>query len=220
MSNIIVKIEQHRLIAIIRGIYGDNLIKLSNALYNGGIRLLEITFNQAEPDCLKKTAGAIAELNSSMAQKMLFGAGTVLNLEQAAAAMDAGAHYIISPNTDEKIIRFTKENGMISIPGAMTPSEMCNAVELGADFVKVFPAAELGCKYMSGIMSPLNHIKFLAVGGVNEANLQNFLSIGYKGAGIGSYLSDKKLIEAGKFDILEDRARNLVKIADNSNPIK
>lgn len=206
------RIEEKKIIAIIRRVYGNALVKTAQALYDGGISLLEITFDQADPDCLKKTSDAIAKLASDIPQ-ILLGAGTVLSVEQAEAALKSGAHYIISPNVDEDVIRFTKKKGLISIPGAMTPSEMLNASKYGADFIKIFPAADLGIPYMKSVMSPISHLKLLAVGGITTENLRGFFDIGFAGAGIGSYLSDKKLISAGDFAALQKRAENIMDIA-------
>jgi 2-dehydro-3-deoxyphosphogluconate aldolase/(4S)-4-hydroxy-2-oxoglutarate aldolase len=206
------RIEEKKIIAIIRRVYGHDLLKTAEALYDGGINLLEITFDQTDPDCLRKTSDAIAMLASDIPQ-ILLGAGTVLSVEQADAAMKAGAHYIISPNVDEDVIRFTKKKGRVSIPGAMTPSEMLSASKYGADFVKMFPAADLGVSYMKSVMSPISHLKLLAVGGVTTENLRGFFDIGFAGAGIGSYLSDKKLIAEGNFCELQKRAASIMDIA-------
>ena len=208
-------IEERKIIAIIRKVYGDDLLKLSQALYDGGISMLEITFDQADRDCVKKTSQAIANLKNKMGDALLLGAGTVLSVEQVDAAARVGAQYIISPNTDEAVIRRSKERGLVSMPGAITPSEMVFASQCGADFIKAFPAADLGLNYMKSIMSPLSHLKFMAVGGVSTENLKDMLRIGFVGAGIGSFLSDKKLITSGDYDAFTSRARGLMEIAMN-----
>ncbi len=207
------QIENFKIFAIVRKIYSDDLLRLAEALFSGGIRMLEITFDQSDPDCIKKTSNSIKMLDKVMGKIMLLGAGTVLNVAQVEAAKAAGAKYIVSPNTDERVVRYSKLNGLISIPGAMTPSEMVNAVEYGADYVKVFPVSDLGLKYMTSIMSPLNHIKFIATGGVGLDNLNDYFKIGFVAAGIGGFLADKKLILRGDYAELTNRARKFVEIA-------
>jgi 2-dehydro-3-deoxyphosphogluconate aldolase / (4S)-4-hydroxy-2-oxoglutarate aldolase len=208
-------IGEYKIIAIVRKIYGENLIKLAQALYAGGIKMLEITFDQADTDCIDKTSNAIALIANEMNGKMMLGAGTVLSVTQVDAANAGGAKYIVSPNTDEKVIRYSKQKGLVSIPGAMTPSEMVNAINFGADFVKVFPVSDLGLKYMKSVMSPLNHIKFIATGGVSLDNLADMLNTGFVAAGIGGYLADKKLIANGDFGELTNRASKFVEISKN-----
>ena len=214
LNNLIV---EYKIIAIVRKIYGEDLVKLTQALYAGGIRLLEITFDQSDPDCLHKTSKSIALLDKEMGGNMTLGAGTVLNIAQVDAAITGGARYIVSPNTDEKVIRYSKQNGLVSIPGAMTPSEMVNAHDFGADYVKVFPLSDLGLKYMKSVMSPLNHINFIATGGVSLDNLLEILNSGFIGAGIGGYIADKKLIANGDFAELTNRASKFVAISKNSS---
>ena len=205
-------IEEYKIIAIVRKIYGNNLVQLAQALYAGGIRMLEITFDQSDPDCINKTRDAIALLDKGMNGNMALGAGTVLNVTQVDAAIAGGARYIVSPNTDEKVIHYSKQKGLVSIPGAMTPSEMVEAHNYGANYVKVFPLSDLGLKYMKSIMSPLNHINFIATGGVNLDNLSDILNFGFVGAGIGGYLADKKLVANGDFAEITSRASKFVEI--------
>ena len=199
-------IEKEGVIAIVRKLYGNNLMKLAEALYAGGVTLMEVTFDQAAPDVLPKTAAAISELATRMEGRMHVGAGTVLTPEQVRTAADAGAKFIISPNTDPAVIAETKRLGLVSVPGAMTPSEMVTANQAGADFVKVFPSIDLGTRFLKNVMAPLNHIKFVVTGGVTLMNFEEWLRAGAVGAGIGSYLSDKALIEAGDWAEFSRRA--------------
>lgn len=212
MSEVKNVIEEKRIIVIVRRLYGEKLIKLANALYEGGIRLMEVTFDQSDPDGVQHTSEAIALLKEKMAGKMHVGAGTVITPEQVDAAAAAGAEYIISPNTDEKVISRTKEKGLVSIPAAMTPSEMLAAHNLGADFVKVFPMADLGIKYMKNVMAPISHLRFIAAAGVNEENFGEILGIGFAGAGISGRLTDKKLIEAEDWQEFTKRAEAFCEI--------
>lgn len=206
-------IEQQKIIVIVRGTYGDTLLRLADALHQGGIRLMEITFDQKDPAHLEKTARAIAELRRNFGSRMLFGAGTVLSTEQVDVAAQAGAAYLISPNTNERVIRRSKELGLVSIPGATTPTEILNAHDCGADFVKLFPAAALGLTYCKDIMAPINHVKLIATAGINEENLSDFLRLGFVGAGVSGRLTDKKLIAEQNWQELTRRAEKFTCIA-------
>lgn len=205
--NIAEYIREHKLIAIVRGIPKEQLLPTAQAIYRGGITCLEITFDQTATDGGKATTEGIAMLCSEMAGRLEVGAGTVLTVEQAQAAAAAGAKYIISPNVNEEVIRETKKMGLASLPGALTPSEIADAYRFGADFVKVFPVANLGASYIKAVHAPLSHIPLLAVGGVSPENLAEFMAAGAVGAGIGSNLANKKLITEGRFDEIEAIAR-------------
>ena len=194
---------KHKLIAILRKVEPDKLLHVAEALYRGGIRLMEVTFVPSGAFPEELTLGQIESIRKSFGQELLAGAGTVLTSKQAELAHGAGASFIISPNTEEWVIKRTLELGMTSIPGALTPTEMQRAHELGADFVKLFPAGELGLAYIKGVMAPLNHIKTLAVGGIHENNMAAFLAAGVKGFGIGSNLVSGDLIKKGEYKELE-----------------
>ena len=204
-------IAAHGIIAICRKIYGANLTGLASALQKGGVKLMEVTFDQSDPDGVSRTAEGISQLCAAFPE-MQFGAGTVLTREQVDAAKDAGAGFIISPNTDIDLVRYTKSLGLVSIPGAMTPTEIMSAHDAGADYVKLFPASYLGLKYLKDITAPINHVKLLATGGMSADNLGDFLRAGCRGAGISSTLCDKARILAGDWDTLTKTARELVSI--------
>lgn len=200
-------IQQNKVITICRKVYGEDLIRLAEALADGGVKLIEVTFDQADPDRVKKTSQSIRALNEKLGDRMMFGAGTVLTKEQVKATAEAGGRYIISPNTDPEIIAYTKELGLVSMPGAMTPSEIIAAHNAGADIVKLFPAGYLGFRYVKDILGPISHVKLCATGGVTEDNWGEYLDLGFVGAGISSRLCDKKCIAAGDFAEITRRAK-------------
>ena len=206
-------IEKEKIIAIVRKVYGDDLLFLTEALCSAGIRLFEVTFDQNDPDCVNKTCGAISAVMQSFKDDCLCGAGTVLNRIQVDAAADAGAVCIISPNCSEQVIRHTKKRRLVSIPGAMTPSEIIAAHEYGADFVKLFPASNLGTGYVKSLLSPISHVKLLVVGGVNADNFGSFLQSGCVGAGIGGSLTDRTLIAERNREKLVQNASKYVAMA-------
>ena len=192
-------ILKYKLVAILRGVAPDQLIPLLEALYEGGVRLAEITFDAKGVIPAEETAAQIAAAAKHFEGRMFFGAGTVLTVEQARLAIDGGAKFLISPNVDADVIRYTKDRGVISMPGAFTPTESVNAVNLGADFVKIFPSDTLGPKYFKAICAPLSHIKFLAVGGVDHLNVTDFLKAGAVGGGVASNIVNKDLLKKGDY---------------------
>lgn len=206
-------VEQEKIIAIVRGIEADKCMKVADALYEGGIRLMEITFNQKDPSSFPVTQSAIAAIAAKYEGRMLVGAGTVTTPELVDLAAEAGSRYIISPDVSTEVIRRTRELGLVSMPGAMTPTEVMTAHRAGADFVKLFPASELGTSYVKAIRAPISHVKLLAVGGINEKNVADFLNAGMCGAGVGGNLANKKWIEAGEFHRITETARALLEAA-------
>ena len=195
-------INQNKVIAIVRGVEKDKIKDTAKALYDGGIRLIEVTFNQSSKTSIEDTVESIKAISKSMGDNICVGTGTVMTIEQTKAAVNAGAKYIISPNTDEDVIKETKKLGAISIPGAFTPSEVVEAYKMGADYVKLFPAGLLGIAYIKALIAPISNIPLMAVGGIDHHNLKEFLSTGIAGVGVGSSLVDKNLIKQRKWDEL------------------
>ena len=211
MKHVIDAIRQYKLISIVRGLEKDELLKAAEALFEGGVRLLEVTFDQSGkiPDSV--TAENIRLLRKTFEGRLFIGAGTVMNESQVLAAKEAGAEYIISPDVNEAVIKKTKELGLVSIPGALTPTEIVTAYTYGADFVKLFPAGELGLSYIKAVKAPLSHIPMLAVGGVAVNNIRDFLDAGLLGVGIGSAIVNKSLIKNGDFEGLTELAREFTR---------
>ena len=188
MNDIKKIIDDNKIIAIIRGVKSDVLVPLVETLYTGGIRLVEVTINQSGDP--QTTADAIYNLCDKFDGRVEIGAGTVMSAAQAELVINSGAKYIISPNTSEEVIRYTKSRGIISIPGAFTPTESAAAYSYGADYVKIFPAGSVGPSYIKAIAAPLSHIPFLAVGGVDHTNILDYLKAGACGVGIGGALTN------------------------------
>jgi len=214
-DEIIQKIEGNRVIAIIRGVEPELCLRVARALYDGGIRLMEITFTQNAPSSFQQTAEAIRTLANAFEGSAEIGAGTVTSPALVDMAADAGAKFIISPDTNPAVISRTLERGLVSMPGAMTPTEILAAHNAGADYVKVFPAGVLGVDYIKAVSSPINHVKLTAVGGVSEANAAAFLKAGIVGLGVGGNLVNKKWIAAGEFEKLTQAAADLLAAIQN-----
>jgi 2-dehydro-3-deoxyphosphogluconate aldolase / (4S)-4-hydroxy-2-oxoglutarate aldolase len=175
---------EHKLIAIIRGASPTEIHRIVDALYEGGVRTLEITINS--PKALK----VIEEVADSSADRMLIGAGTVLDPETARLAITAGAQFIVSPTLDPDTIEMTKKYGALSVPGAMTPTEILTAYIAGADLIKVFPASAVGPAFFREMSGPLPHIPLMPTGGVNLDNIGEYARAGAKAFGLGSALTD------------------------------
>ena len=146
------------------------------------------------------TLDAIANIKKEMGDQVCVGAGTVMTVEQVRLAAEAGAEYMISPNTEPEVIYATKQLGKVSIPGAMTPTEVAYAYQCGADIVKMFPAGILGPGYIKAVKAPLKHVPVTAVGGVNAKNCVEFFKAGASGVGVGGNLVSPELVNAGRFD--------------------
>lgn len=215
-EQVIQTILDEKIVAIVRGVDGEGVLKTARALYEGGIRLVEVTFNQKDPANFCKTCDAIRAIREEMGDKMLVGAGTVTSPELVQMAADAGALYIISPDTDVEVIKKTRELNLVSLPGAYTATEAKQAHNAGADFVKLFPCIEGAPAYLKALAAPFNHIRFVAVGGVNADNAAIFMRAGAVGVGVGGSLVNKKWVEAGRFDLITAEAKKFIENIKNA----
>jgi len=206
-EDIIQKILEEKLIVIVRGLEKDKMIPLAEAMYEGGIRLIEVTYSANGSITADVTAECIRSIQEHFGGKMLVGAGTVLNEKQVEMTKAAGGSFIISPNVKEAVIKKTRELDMVSMPGALTPTEIEDAHEMGADFVKLFPVSTLGPEYVKAVCAPLSHIRLLAVGGVDHNNLKDYLKVGVCGFGMASNIVDKKMVAEGNYAGITELAR-------------
>ncbi|WP_018617389.1 bifunctional 4-hydroxy-2-oxoglutarate aldolase/2-dehydro-3-deoxy-phosphogluconate aldolase [Segetibacter koreensis] len=179
------QILETKIVAIIRGANPKDVLKIANALRKGGVKALEITINSP------KALSVIEEVSDQLGNQVLVGAGTVLDAETARAAISAGAKFIISPTVDIETIKTTKRYGIVSIPGAYTPTEILTAYANGGDLIKVFPASS-GIQYIKDIRGPLAHIPLMPTGGINLNNIAEYQKAGAVAFGIASALVDTK----------------------------
>ena len=214
-NEVIEAVKKEKLVVIVRGVPREKLLPLATAMYEGGIRLLEITFSQDGKIPDTEIADRIGMLATAMAGKMYVGAGTVTSPEQVELVKKAGGLFIISPDTCEAVIKKTSELGLVSMPGALTPSEAMAAHRAGADFVKLFPLGELGASYLKALKAPLSGIDFLAVGGVNLDTIPALLKAGASGFGIGANIVKSELVAAEKYGELTEIARSYVAAVSN-----
>lgn len=212
---IIADIEKNKIILILRGLTAEQLVRTVSAAADGGIRLVEVTFDQSGtiPDAV--TAANIALLARTFADRVRIGAGTVLTTAQVRLAHTAGAEFIISPDAYEPVITETIRRGMVSIPGAFTPTECANASRWGADFVKLFPAAQVAPSYFRDLRAPLSHIRFLAVGGITPNNMEDYAAAGACGFGIANGIARRDDILTEDWPAVTARARAYTSLLTN-----
>lgn len=207
--NIVEEIKKRKIVAIVRGVKADDIIYLSDALTEGGISLIEITFDQRSDEGIRETMKSLSRIHSERRDKVILGAGTVLTSKQVELAHESGAEYIITPNVNHSVIQKAKELGMSVMAGALTPTEIEDAYRAGADIVKVFPAGNLGASYIRAVRGPMPHIPVSAVGGIDEKNIKAFFEAGVCSVGVGGNLVDKRAIQNREFDKITQTAERL-----------
>jgi 2-dehydro-3-deoxyphosphogluconate aldolase/(4S)-4-hydroxy-2-oxoglutarate aldolase len=200
MNNFVKEFLEKKVIVICRGIAEQEIVNVATALYNGGVRFMEVPFNQADPGSFPETARKIKAVREALAGKMHVGAGTVITMEQFELAKQAGAEVIVSPTLEEDIIAASKEAGLVSMPGCATPSEMTKAYKLGADLIKLFPASMVSLKTIKEIRVPLNHLPLVCFGGVTAENVGEILATGVVGVGAASAILDKQALAERNYE--------------------
>ena len=198
------RIEACGIVAIIRADSANELIETAVAIHAGGVNVIEVTMTT--PGALQ----VISDVSSAYGDKVLVGAGSVLDSETARAVMLAGAEFIVSPVTKPDVIEICNRYGKAVIPGAFTPTEILAAWEMGADYVKVFPSSGVGPGYIKDVKAPLPQIPLIPTGGITVDNAAEFITAGASALGVGSALVNNRLIEAREFAVLTERAEKLV----------
>ena len=207
-------VKARKVVAIVRGLAPEHIVRLGHALSEGGIGLMEVTYNRRAPETWGATAKAIEAVAKEFGEELLAGAGTVITLEQVRMTYDAGGRYLVTPATQPEIIRAGKALGLGLYPGAFTATEILAAWEAGADAVKVFPAGTVGPGYIKAVRAPLSHIPLMAVGGVNEKNAGDFMKAGCVGVGVGGNLVNREWIENGEGGKITELARAYMKAVE------
>ena len=185
----------------------ERLDGVVEALVAGGVRVLEFTFDHNRPEYLKENSAKICRAVERFGDHVIVGCGTALIVQEVEAAHEAGAELVISPDVRPEVIRAARRLDMVSMPGALTPTEIVTAWEAGADIVKLFPAGELGIGYIKAVRGPLCHIPMSAVGGVKPENVKDFLDAGVCGFGVGGPLVLADAVRSGDDAAIERRAR-------------
>lgn len=205
--------DSGRIMVICRRLPTEYLIDTAEAVFRGGIRVMEVTFDTSGQYGESFTLSQIGMLKEHFGSRMDIGAGTVLSARQVKDACSAGASFIVSPDTNLSVIDETKKLGLVSVPGALTPTEIQAAHSAGADYVKVFPANVMGADYFRALCAPLAHIKLLAVGNMDLKTIPVFRAAGAYGFAVGASLIDRRLTDAGKFDELSALAAAMTEAA-------
>ncbi|MFM7112232.1 MAG: bifunctional 4-hydroxy-2-oxoglutarate aldolase/2-dehydro-3-deoxy-phosphogluconate aldolase [Planctomycetota bacterium] len=188
------------IVAVVRSAESAPLVDVCRALAEGGVDVAEITFTV--PDALDVLKAA----KKAMGDRMLLGAGTVLDPETARAAFLAGAEYIVSPSLDLEVIGMARRYGKLVMPGCFTPTEITKAWQAGADIIKVFPAEVVGPAFFKAVRGPLPQVRMMPTGGVDLNTAASFLEAGACCLGIGSQLIDPKAVSSRKFELISEKA--------------
>jgi 2-dehydro-3-deoxyphosphogluconate aldolase / (4S)-4-hydroxy-2-oxoglutarate aldolase len=197
------------IVAIVRLKEGKNLLKVAEALHAGGLNIIEFTMN---------TPGAIEgiRLVNRDLPEVTIGAGTVLNPKSATTAIEAGAQFIVSPNTKADVIEATHAMGKVSVPAAYTPTEIGLAMDLYADLVKLFPAKGLGPNYIKELMGPFNGLQIMPTGGVTIENVPEYFQVGAVAVAAGGSLVNDTIVDAGDYALITQRAQELRNAVDSA----
>lgn len=206
MNEILKQLGKIKIIPVIALDDAETAVPLGKALLDGGLPCAEITFRTAA------AAAAIHKMRSAYPE-MLVGAGTVLTVEQAAQAKDAGASFIVTPGFDAQVVDWCQANDMPITPGVITPTDINQALAKGLNVLKFFPAeAAGGVKLLKAIGAPYVGIKFIPTGGINENNLADYLRLPMVHACGGSFMVKKPWLAAGEFDKVREAAAQAVAI--------
>ena len=206
-AEIISALTNPGIIAVVRAQKSEQVIPLSEALIAGGVIAIEIT--TTTPNAIE----AIRDARSKMGERAVIGVGTVLDKATCAAAIEAGAEFVVTPICRTEFVPLALAAGRPIMLGAYTPTEAQVAYEAGADFVKIFPADKLGPGYIKAIRAPLPHLRIVPTGGVDVENVADFLKAGCAALGVGSSLVSAKILEEGNWAKLTKRAKEFVDAA-------
>ena len=201
-------IKNERLIAIVRTKEQEKVPLIIKSLVLGGIKVIEITSNT--PGFLNEITKAKKQYSQS---GVLIGAGTIINADIAEEAIESGAQFLVTPNTNIDVLSVANHYNIPVAMGAITPTEICTAIAYGADIIKLFPAGNLGVKYFKSVKSPLDSVCFFAVGGIDFSIIEDWIAAGISGFGLGSALT--KAV-GGEGDGIKKNAERFVKIKKES----
>jgi 2-dehydro-3-deoxyphosphogluconate aldolase/(4S)-4-hydroxy-2-oxoglutarate aldolase len=194
------------IVAIIRASSGEQLVNVARALYEGGVDVIEVTFTTPG------VVDVISAVRKEFGNRILLGAGTVLDPETARTALLAGAEFIVSPCVNLEVIKLGLRYDKLVMPGAYTPTEIVTAWEAGADVVKLFPADIGGAPYLKALKGPLPQVRLMPTGGVNQQTLRDFVKAGACAVGLGSQLVEKEALERGDFGRIQQLASEYVRL--------
>lgn len=193
---------RHKLVGIIRTSTADEAYRAAEAMIEGGVKIVEVTFS---------VPGAVSVIRKLRSHEgIMLGVGTTLSLDMAKEAIDAGAELIVSPHTDERIVRHCLGSGVLACPGAATATEVMRASEMGVHVVKIFPISNFGgVKYLKALRAPIADVRMMPTGGIDVTNISDYLDAGAFAVGVGGALCDRSAIAAGDYGKITEAAREL-----------
>jgi 2-dehydro-3-deoxyphosphogluconate aldolase/(4S)-4-hydroxy-2-oxoglutarate aldolase len=208
-ENLIEELKKHQLMVAVRTETAEDAYNAAVACIGGGIRFIEITFSVPGADEVIRSL--------SKDKRAAVGAGTVLSTEDVRKALNAGASYIVSPNFDEDVVKFTKKEGAMSVPGACTPTEVFRAYKGGGDVIKLFPFVEIGgLGFLKAIRGPMPFVRYMLCGGANLENVSKYLAAGAAGILIGTAIIRRDLVAAKDWNAIAGLAKSFVDKVEDS----
>jgi 2-dehydro-3-deoxyphosphogluconate aldolase/(4S)-4-hydroxy-2-oxoglutarate aldolase len=194
------ELEQDRLIAILRLVDHTNVIEIASILFEAGVRFLEVTVER--PDGFR----SLEQVVNTLGNEANVGAGTVLTTDDVARALDAGARFIVSPDTNSEVMMAAHEQSLFALPGVLTPTDITKATSTGTRMIKLFPASLGGIGYLRALQGPFPNVKFVPTGGITSENASSWLAAGAAAVAMGSNL----VYGSGDLSGLFERARQAV----------
>jgi 2-dehydro-3-deoxyphosphogluconate aldolase/(4S)-4-hydroxy-2-oxoglutarate aldolase len=206
-AQVLAHLKRVGLIPVLRAPTAQDATLMSEALQKAGLTALEITMT------VPGAVDVIAQLVKRFGSDLLVGAGTVLDAKAAAACIDAGATFIISPSLELDVVAHCNQAGIAVLPGALTPTEIVKAWRSGADMVKVFPCSALGgASYIKALKAPLPHVELVPTGGVSLDTAAAFIKAGASALGVGGDLVDLEAVRAGRAEVIGERAKKYIEL--------
>jgi 2-dehydro-3-deoxyphosphogluconate aldolase/(4S)-4-hydroxy-2-oxoglutarate aldolase len=205
---ILEKVRELGLLAVIRGPSPELTIKMVEALIAGGVMGIEITYSTPNAEDVVRT------LSQKYSDSIVLGMGTLTKIEQASSAKEAGASFLVSPICEANLVKSMVASGLLTMAGALTPTEVFQAYTLGSDVIKIFPGSLGGPAYVKALKGPFPYIPMMPTGGVNAANMAEWFATGVVAVGAGSELCPPQLAREGKFDEISKRASEFVKVVN------
>ncbi|WP_135303840.1 bifunctional 4-hydroxy-2-oxoglutarate aldolase/2-dehydro-3-deoxy-phosphogluconate aldolase [Haloarcula amylovorans] len=197
--------------AVLRGIPEEKMVDVAKAVHEGGVTALELTADA------KRCSDLIAAVDKELAgTDAVIGAGTVMDAAAARNVIEAGAEFVLAPNLNEDVIDVCNREGIVCVPGVMTPSEAADAMEAGADILKMFPASTVGPGHIGALQGPLGDIPIMPTGGVSTDNVAEYFDAGAVAVGAGSALVDYEAIENDDMDQVRESAAEFVEAVENA----
>ena len=207
-ADVFEQVKKLGLLAVIRGPSAELTVKIVDALIGGGVLGIEVTYTTPNAEDVVMT------LAEKYGERIVLGMGTLTNPEQAITAKKAGANFLVSPVCEVELVKSMVASGLLCMAGALTPTEVLQAYNLGVDIVKVFPGSLGGPAYIKALKGPFPYIPMMPTGGVDADNVADWFGVGVIAVGAGSKLCPSQLAKEGKFDEISKRAAEFVKIVD------